>query len=827
MTICRRRTGIVAFAVIIALSSAAWAQIKAPDVGLDLYSSVEAVSPGSTFDVALAFKLPEEWHIYWENPGQSGMAPYVQWEAPPGFEIGPLRYPVPTRDETAGIVTYVLEGEPVLLARAKAPADLPIGKPVDITAKVRWLACKEACVPGSKVVKVSLPTARDSRPAGGKIADLFASAIKALPKPATEAKYAKLKATPSQSTVSMGDHFEVDLQLDIARGHHIQSNKPLQEYFIPTSVFPKNVQGLQAGQAEFPAPQFRNVQGIGRVGEFSGAMTIRIPVTVESPTLSREVTLGGLLRYQACEDSGRCFPPEVVEWSVPLQSASVRASAAGQPTDAQMGGLTPGSGSAAGDAGGDADVSAPAPQAPPASDSGVGAYLAQWGLAGYIIAGLIGGLILNIMPCVLPVVSIKILSFVQQASEEPKRVFQLGLVFSTGIVLSFWVMAGGILLLQHVTHEIRGWGAFFQEPAFVVAMVAVMFVFALSLFGAFEVVLPGSASSRLAGAAEREGFAGAFFKGALATLLATPCTAPILVGAIAWSFTQPAVMVFVIFSAVGVGMAAPYVLLTARPRWMRYIPKPGPWMVSFKQAMGFLLIGTVIWLLWVLSALLGGSGVVWTVAFLAFLALACWLVGRTQFSPRAGRKVTGAVAAVLIAALGGWFSYGQYTPEARSAAVIGGDRLDELVAAVDWSREGIPWIAFSKDLPERLASQGYTVYVDYTARWCTTCQLNKKVVFGSDDVRAQMARLGVIPIEADFTRYDPDIAADLNRFGRDAVPLNVIIPANRPGEPIKLPIVLTPGLVLKELHKAGPSDPRTAAVRHTPPREPRLAADNP
>jgi thiol:disulfide interchange protein DsbD len=240
---------------------------------------------------------------------------------------------------------------------------------------------------------------------------------------------------------------------------------------------------------------------------------------------------------------------------------------------------------------------------------------------------------------------------------------------------------------------------------------------------------------------------------------------------------------------------------------MKYMPKPGNWMITFKQFMGFLLVGTVVWLLWVLSGLLGASGVVWTVAFLAFAGLACWLYGKSQFSPMGARKVLAYAVALTVLLLGGWFTYGQYSPEETkpTVAVDSPKDLEGLIAAVNWSKSNVPWIPYSKGLPERIAASGHMVYVDYTARWCLTCQANKKLVFSSEEVRAAMDDLGVIPVKADYTRHDPAIAEDLRRFGRDGVPLNIIYPANRPHEPLELPIVLTPNLVLSKLNEAGTS----------------------
>jgi thiol:disulfide interchange protein len=416
--------------------------------------------------------------------------------------------------------------------------------------------------------------------------------------------------------------------------------------------------------------------------------------------------------------------------------------------------------------------------------------LASLGIWGAIIGGFLGGLILNIMPCVLPVISIKILSFVQQADEEPRRVFHLGLTFAAGIVVSFLIIAVAILWLQSVTDTAQSWGTLFQRPAFVAGMLVVMFAFALNLFGVFEIILPGAAAGKLAAATEREGFSGAFMKGVLATLLATPCTAPFLASAVSFALASSVVVTLMIFTAAGVGMAFPYVLLTARPAWMKYMPKPGNWMVAFKQFMGFLLIGTAVWLLWVLGKLRGEPAVVWMVAFLAFLALACWLFGRVQPGWQSSGKLAAYGSALAVVLLGGWFAHGMYV--------------------------GVPeveWVAYEPGLAKRYAAEGRTVYVDYTAAWCLTCQANKKVVFASDDVLKRFDDYEVIPIKADYTNYDPQMAEDLKAFNRDAVPLNVIYPAGKPGSPILLPVVLTPGRVLDALEQAGASTAESPPAR--------------
>lgn len=264
-----------------------------------------------------------------------------------------------------------------------------------------------------------------------------------------------------------------------------------------------------------------------------------------------------------------------------------------------------------------------------------------------LVAGFLGGLILNVMPCVLPVISIKIISFVQQAGEDPKRVFRLGLAFCAGIMVWFWAFA-----IMSQAGELP-----WQYPEVVVILSAILFVFALNLFGVFELILPGATVGKLDAITAREGYTGAFLKGLLATLLGTACTAPFLAGAMAYALTQPWLKVFLVFTAAGLGMSSPYLVLCAKPAWLKFLPKPGNWMITFKQAAGFILLGTVIWLLWILAHQIDGVGVVWTVAFLGFLAMAAWMLGKISPTWQTGSRLTMWCASIAVAALGFYFCY--------------------------------------------------------------------------------------------------------------------------------------------------------------------------
>jgi len=339
------------------------------------------------------------------------------------------------------------------------------------------------------------------------------------------------------------------------------------------------------------------------------------------------------------------MPPDGLQFQLPIPCSQVHQAAAGiEPTGALPTGdaatTTPVS-EITSSTGLPGDRSAPSPgetttaPTPPTGEAATSAAARpiSWSdrmresAGGVLLLAFLGGLILNIMPCVLPVISIKVLSFVQQADEAPGRVFRLGLTFALGILVSFWVLGLVIIALKAGGRQL-GWGFQFQSPEFVIAMVAVVFLFGLSLFGVFQITLPGAAFSTLAVAEQREGYAGAFSKGLLGTVLATPCTAPFLGPALGVAFKSTDLMLLAIFTSIGAGMAAPFLLLTVNPRWLHLLPRPGAWMETFKQFMGFLLMGTVVWLLYPLGDLIGGYGLIWALAFLTFVALAAWVLGR-------------------------------------------------------------------------------------------------------------------------------------------------------------------------------------------------------
>lgn len=423
-------------------------------------------------------------------------------------------------------------------------------------------------------------------------------------------------------------------------------------------------------------------------------------------------------------------------------------------------------------------------------------------LALYFVFAIVGGLLLNIMPCVLPVVALKIFGLVKMAGDRPERITRLGWAFSAGILFSFLVLALLVVLLQLAGEQV-GWGFQFQEPLFVIAMAAIVFAFGLSLFGVYEIQVPGAAVNGISAAlAQNErrgaGYGASFAEGVFATILATPCTAPFLGSALGFAFSQTWWVIIGIFSSVAFGMSLPYLILTARPAWLKYLPKPGAWMETAKQFMGFLMMATLLWLLYILGKQLGVEAVIWTGAFLLSVGVGCWIVGRfaTLVASRGAYRLAWIVALVVV--VGGYFLFLESALNVRG--VIAG--IATAGPAAEGERGGIRWKPFTlAGLQEDLRGE-YPVFVDFTAEWCLTCKVNEKTVFGARQVVEAFEKSHAIAVRADWTSRNPDITRLLARFGRSGVPLYVVFPPGKADAPIILPEVITPGMVIEALSPA-------------------------
>lgn len=400
-----------------------------------------------------------------------------------------------------------------------------------------------------------------------------------------------------------------------------------------------------------------------------------------------------------------------------------------------------------------------------------------WGLA----LAFLGGLLLNLMPCVLPVISFKVLSFVKMAGKSRGATFRYGLMFAFGVVVSFWVLAGTLLLLQSYGHAI-GWGFQLQEPIFVGALAALIFLFAMSLFGVFEL---GTGIATKAGSLQSasSGLFGSFMSGVLATAVATPCTGPFLGTAVGFAVTLPTALAMLMFTFLALGMASPYVVLGAFPSLLKFLPKPGHWMVTFKELMGFLMLATVLWLVWVFESQTGSQALFLLLSSLFIFGLSAWIYGKWG-SP--ARKKATRIAGCLLAGL--FCCFGGYL------LVFATKQPPEQIALND--ALGTEWEPFSAERVQALKSQGIPVFVDFTAKWCLICQSNH-LVLSSEPVRQRFDALGVVKMKADWTRRDASITEELKKFGRNSVPLYLLYTDQN--TPTILPQVLTQEAILEAL----------------------------
>ncbi len=402
-----------------------------------------------------------------------------------------------------------------------------------------------------------------------------------------------------------------------------------------------------------------------------------------------------------------------------------------------------------------------------------------------LFSGFLGGLILNLMPCVLPVISLKIFSFIAQAGESPARIFRHGLAFAAGIFAWFLGLGVLVIVLKAGGSQVT-WGAFqFQNPWFVVGLSVLVFLFALNLFGVFEITLPGSAATSLDHAASGGGYGGSFFQGLFATLLATPCTAPFLGSALGFAFGQSAVVILAMFASVALGMSLPYLLLSARPGWRKWIPKPGIWMERFKQFMGFPLLATNIWLLVVLQAQQGSDASFSLLALLLLFGFAAWVYGAIR-----GSSNRLFVTVILLLTVLLCVGLEVLLPKMRKT-LPGADAAG--------SRDGITWVPFSSAALDALREDGKPVFLDFTASWCLTCQFNERTAINVPAVRKILKEKGITAMKGDWTNSDPAITAALKSFGRVGVPLAVYYPPGKGGEPVVLPELLTENIVLEAI----------------------------
>ncbi|HXT13354.1 MAG TPA: protein-disulfide reductase DsbD domain-containing protein [Candidatus Angelobacter sp.] len=412
-------------------------------------------------------------------------------------------------------------------------------------------------------------------------------------------------------------------------------------------------------------------------------------------------------------------------------------------------------------------------------------------LALMLFYAFIGGLILNIMPCVLPVIALKILGFVSEAHNDPKRVRMLGIVYSLGVLASFWVMAALVIGIQSAGHR-AGWGMQFSNPYFLIALTVLITLVALNLFGVFEVNLGSGTMSAASTLAGRQGVSGAFFNGVLTTILATPCTAAILGTALGFAFAHGPAVIVLMFSTMGIGLAFPYLLLSFQPAWLKFLPKPGAWMEKFKIAMGFPMLIAAIWLFSIASIHYGDRSW-WLAVFLVFVAIAAWVYGEFVQRGRTRRGFARCVVILVLIAGYFWPLKSQLRWNEPLEAEAGGN--SPKINFPELSAE--PWSAETVALAR---AENHPVLVDFTAKWCVTCNSVVAPALQKPTVQAKLKEINARVFVADYSLTPPEITDELARYGRAGVPLVLVYPK----DPSKPAIVLQePGPLELPSHYAG------------------------
>lgn len=707
--------------------------VRNGSVVVDLVSAEASIQPGRPFWVALKLDHDEHWHSYWINPG-TGYPTSIAWTLPPGFTAGPIVWPTPhvVKDSAGTVTGNGYEGRAFLFTQITPPADLAPGTSVTLQAATEWLMCKDSCMPGDAALTLERPVAAEAPRPDMSIAREFNNAFAALPR---TTKAWAFTAARDGAKLTLRVTSRTDSPHDVGELHYFDENAAV-DYAAPQQLRKEGrtfvLEMAQAG--EEAAAQAPGLKGVLVASNGFGGTEGRAVLIDE--------------KFQIAE---------------PIKAGGEKAAAA---TGAKSGG------------GG----------APPSGTGGsAGAQPAS--LLGTLFLAFLGGLVLNLMPCVFPVLGIKIMGFVQQSGSDRAKVVQHGLMFALGVLLSFWALAGALLALRAGGAQL-GWGFQLQSPTFVFAMAAFLLVFGLNLSGLFEVGL--SATGAGASLQSKEGFAGSFFTGMLATLVATPCSAPFLAPALGAALALSAVESIAVFTAIAVGLALPYLLLSIFPQAIKLLPKPGAWMETFKQFMAFPLYATVGWLLWVLAAQTSNDDYALLMIAFAFvlIAMAAWAYGRFgQAYGKPAKQIAGRVAAAALLVAGLWLGW----PKDASAAPAPG--------ATGAAAYQVVWQKWSPEAVAAAQAAGKFAYVDFTARWCATCQTNKATVFSSQDVLAEFGRKGVVLFKADWTNKDPQITQELAKWNRSAVPFNLIY---APGQkdPVVLPELLTGGIVLEKLAEA-------------------------
>ena len=734
--------------------SAAFRGIDADDkphrVHARLLADRDTVRPGDTFRLGVHLDQDEHWHTYWLSPGDIGLATRIEWILPQGWSHGDVEFPLPERFDQQGIVSYGYDDQVLFFTQVTVGPEAAPGA-VDLGASASWLVCEVECINGAADLSLPMEVVAGGEPARNDFGLFFDHFASRHPTHPTEVEAFRVETALSASAIRLGEVFRVAIKLT-----------PTGEDPILLPRHEGNWPGFAPiVNTDWMFPSETRVS----VTEDGGVLVVLEGESFELEALPTQQRIGGLFQVKV----GDTWVRTQVTTDVPIVAAEVETVASTSPFFSGPLAQPPG------------EADGPAPVESPTESRSFGFML---------LLAFLGGMLLNIMPCVLPVLTLKLYSLVEQAdiSQGERRV--AGLAYSAGVVGSFLVLAAVLVAVQASLGGNVGWGFQFQYPPYVIALATVVFVFGLSLFGVFDVPVIGA--NQAASASQGEGVAGYLLTGAFATLLATPCSAPFLGTGMGFAFSLPPWGILLFFGAAGLGLAAPFLVIAFVPALFSILPRPGAWMETFKQFMGFTLMATTVWLADVIASQTGREGSTGFLIFLLFVSLGAWIFGRWGGLAATGRRqLTALTVGLLLAGVAGkrFLVFELAQAEVPQSGVS---------TDLDFSEE-IPWQPFSDENVASLA--GHTLFVDFTADWCLTCKVNERTVLAQASVRQAMERLEVVPLKADYTRRDPEIGQWLKRFGKAGVPFYLVIPGDISQAPIAMPEFITPSSVVEALER--------------------------
>jgi thiol:disulfide interchange protein len=644
--------------------------------------------------------------------------------------------------------------------------------------------------------------ARMALAAAALLAAASAPAGAAIPRP----EKAKLALQAEHPAVAAGDTARISALVAIESGWHVNSHTPTFDYLIPTELELELPAGWPRANVDYPPAKKKSFAFADvPLSVYDGDVVIAAQVMVPAGTKPGAFPIRALLHYQACDHS-QCLPPVTTKSQLTLTVGGA-GGAEGPKSEGGRGGAATAEGTPAPLPGHTPERLLGAINAAPTTTPPSRRAPNPGSLAAMLLIAVLGGLILNAMPCVLPVVSLKIFGLVRSAAHGHREVVRSALAIAAGILASFAALAA-LAVAAATAGGAVGWGVQFQRPGFVALLAVVVTLFCLNLWGLFEIPLP-RALARLGGAAAREGLAGHFASGLFATLMATPCSAPYLGTAIGFGLAQPPPVVFAIFLAAGTGLALPYLVLAAAPGAARFFPRPGAWMETLRGIMGFLLAASAVWLLYVLAAQISPERLALFEVGLLLIALVTWLRHRAAAEGGAAAHATGgagshaAALASLVALL----------VVAGGAVTIAASGAGARLAAQGGRSSGlIGWVPFDRARAESLAATGQLVFVDVTADWCFTCKVNERLILDTPEVAGAFAAHHVLPMRADWTNRSDAIARFLADNGRYGIPFYLLY---RPGrQPLVFSELPSKSAILAALDAAAPAPAATAEVAH-------------